>query len=452
MEAKKYWIVIVFIIVVVLVILFLNHYEIIAVTGTQEINEVPLNEVDPYEQMLVSARIEQNPEIAKLYYLNIINNNPNKANIFQEYLDYLLSINASEQEYRNLASFTYLAMMQAFPEVLQSLFNVYQSIETIIDNQFMFENASPTTDEVESQALVNEFSFSIQEMLSLENSKEFNFEEFYNVYNEVIYLYQLLQNPTQEQENQLLEISNVFEILQMQGILLVQITDFIRYDDEAFLKAYTSIMQQYENIGSIVAEFSLLKHPFQNVIEKRSQFIQNEIKVFQTRYLNLQIKIIETRRTALKKILTNANLSNSKKTEYLQEFKIFIQQRQSLVSDETFFKAIEESSALYLNELKAIEQSQLQAYQLWTYQAIVATDTLLEEKSKKTDINILANQINETGFFSINSDNLISQMYSLHENTYKSIVDVYKNKEDKTIIESLIERNLKIGFKTLEDF
>jgi len=452
MDSKKYWIVIILITVVVLIILFLNHYEVVAVTDIQETHEAPLDTVDPYEQMLEVARTEQNPEIAKLYYLNIINNNPNKTNIFQEYLDYLHSIDASEQEYRELASFTYLAIMQASPKILQSLFGVYQSIENTINNQFILDDTSPTTDEVESQALVTEFSNSIQEILSLENAKEFDFGEFYNSYNEVLYLYQLLQNPTKEQENQLLEIRNVFEILQTQGMLLAQITDSIRYEDEAFSEAYTFIMQQHEYLRNTIAEFSLVKHPFQNTIEERNQVLQNEIKIIKSRYLNLQIGIIEMRKKTLKNILADANLSNSEKAEHLQNFKIFIQQRQSLLSEEMFFKAIEESSALYLNELKTIEQNRLQAYQLWVYQAIVATETLLDNQNKKTDFNTLAYQINETGFFTINSDNLISQMFSLYENTYKSLMKVYKDPEDKKIIESWIEINLRNGYKTLEDF
>lgn len=451
-DVKKYWIVIVLTAVVAFAILFLNIYDILIFPDVQETTEEPLREIDPYEQMLASARSEQNPEIAKLYYLNIINNNPNKTTIFQEYLDYLQSTDAPEQEYRNLASFTYLAMMQASPEILQVLFQIYQSAEAIIDNQFMLEEEESAIDKVESQALTNEFSLSIQKVLSLENSKEFDFEECYNLFNEVIYVYQLLQNPTKEQETQLLGIQNAFEILQLQEVLLGQITGSIRYDNEAFLKGYTPIMQQYENMGNAVAEFSLLKHPFQNTIEKRTQLVQDKIKIIQARYLKLQIEIIETRRETLKRLLKITNLSNSKKTEYLQGFKIFIQQRQSLVPDETFSKAIEISSAIYLNEFKAIEQSRLQAYQLWAYQAIVATDTLLEEKSKKTDLNSLAKQIDETGFLSINIDNLISQIFTLHENTSKSMMTEYKKPEDKTIIEYWISKNLRTGLKTLEDF
>jgi hypothetical protein len=103
-------------------------------------------------------------------------------------------------------------------------------------------------------------------------------------------------------------------------------------------------------------------------------------------------------------------------------------------------------------EANRISTERLNDYQYWAYEAIKKAELIIEEEKKNKDKELVLQALIDTGFFSINSENLIEQVHILYGETNSAVKALFREDEDKESLSIVISNNLKAGLKKLEDF
>ncbi len=414
----------------------------------------PTSKTTPdYVEMLTIAKSVADTELAKLMFLNVINNNPENIEYSQEYLGFLQRIQAPENDYQYLSSLLYLSMLQASQDKLPVIYDLYSAVESIIQERFIQESFQLISFSEDEKSIQERFTLKVEGVLDKWGNGSIPYNDASQTAREILDLYYELRNPTVEQQNIIERIQTAVELLESQELILVLLSNTLEYDNQLFLDSYEFISQQYYSSITMMARYQLDNQALaKDSIKERAGAIDIAMSLINQRYTNLQIDSVDQHLQKLVESLESTQSTNQQKMKELEEFQLFIQQRQSLSLDPRYMEKIQDSISFTFAEMNKIERDRLRKYQYWTYQTILDAENLLSSVDRRTDFEALGIQLNNTGFFKVDTQNLIGQILVLYDDVYKKVMKQYEKPEHLQIIREIISINLKSGLKSLENF